>query len=168
VEQACRTLCEAGEDRALLPRSQNTEKRVTDDEYGKKPSHHRGCKYPAFKSQTCVAHKGYGAEMQGAEKCTCRSKVIQQQSEFIKRGKKMTHLLEQAVNAARNLPKAMQDDLAQMMMMFTASGHALAPLTDEENDALDRSEASANKGIFASEAEVEAVWAKPRRKAETL
>lgn len=80
----------------------------------------------------------------------------------------MTHLLEQAVNAARNLPQAMQDDLARMMMMFSASGNALVPLTEEEHEALDRSEASANKGIFASDAEVEAVWAKPRRKAEAL
>lgn len=74
----------------------------------------------------------------------------------------MSHLLEQAVNAARNLPQAMQDDLARMMMMFSASGSVLAPLTQEENAALDRSEASADKGIFASDAEVEAVWAKQR------
>lgn len=72
----------------------------------------------------------------------------------------MTKLLEQAMESARRLPPAMQDDLARVMFSFVGEEGQAAPLTPEEDEALARSEAAAANGDFATEAEVRAVWAK--------
>jgi hypothetical protein len=72
----------------------------------------------------------------------------------------MTKLLEQAVEAARGLPAAMQDDIARIMLEFAAGELPVVQLTPEEDAALARSEASAARGEFATEAEVRAVWSK--------
>jgi predicted transcriptional regulator len=72
----------------------------------------------------------------------------------------MTKLLEQAFKAAQNLPSAMQDDLARIVLQFTGEEQAVIQLTPEEDAALARSEAAAARGEFATDAEVRAVWSK--------
>jgi hypothetical protein len=72
----------------------------------------------------------------------------------------MTELLEQAVRSARQLPPAMQDDLARLMLVFAGEPEAPYVLSPEEDESLGLSEAAAARGEFATEAEVRAVWAK--------
>jgi hypothetical protein len=72
----------------------------------------------------------------------------------------MTKLLDQALEAARSLPPAMQDDMARMMMLFAGGEQPVVQLAPEEDAALARSEAAAARGEFATDAEVRAVWSK--------
>lgn len=76
----------------------------------------------------------------------------------------MTKLLEQAIEAARKLPPDEQDDIARAIMRLAGTAEA-APLalTPEEREAIARSKAAAARGEFATDDEVRAVWAKPRR-----
>jgi hypothetical protein len=76
----------------------------------------------------------------------------------------MTKLLEQAIEAARRLPPAEQDDIARAIIQL-AGGSEDAPvqLTPDERDAIARSKAAAARGDFASDEEVRAVWAKHGR-----
>ncbi|MBI1868528.1 MAG: hypothetical protein HYS06_09590 [Methylocystis sp.] len=72
----------------------------------------------------------------------------------------MTKLLDQALEAARSLPPAMQDEMARMMMLFAGGEQPVVPLAPEEDAALARSEAAAARGEFATDAEAPAVWSK--------
>jgi hypothetical protein len=72
----------------------------------------------------------------------------------------MTKLLDQALEAARGLPPAMQDDMARIMLQFAGDEQPVLELTPEEDAALARSEAAAARGEFATDAEVRAVWSK--------
>lgn len=72
----------------------------------------------------------------------------------------MTKLLDQALEAARSLPPAMQDDMARMMLLFAGDEQPVVQLAPEENAALARSDAAAARGEFATDAEVRAVWSK--------
>ena|SRR5712671_2523836 len=72
----------------------------------------------------------------------------------------MTKLLEKALEAARALPPAMQDDLARIVLQFASDERPILQLTPEEDAALARSEAAAVRGEFATEAAVRAVWSK--------
>jgi len=78
----------------------------------------------------------------------------------------MTQLLEQALKAAQNLPQAMQDDLARMMLMFSKVEQFPILLSQEEDEAIARAENSAEKGLFATEEAIAAVWSKPRKSPE--
>lgn len=68
----------------------------------------------------------------------------------------MTELLDQALRSALRLSPAMQDELARVILNFAEP----TPLTQSELEALDRSEAAAARGDFATDEEVRAVWAK--------
>lgn len=73
----------------------------------------------------------------------------------------MTELLERAIARVRALPEAMQDDAARMLLLF--AGEANEPvyrLTPEEEADLARSLAQAERGEFATDEQVRAVWAK--------
>ncbi len=72
----------------------------------------------------------------------------------------MTKLLEQAVEAARALPPAMQDELARVLLQFAGEDQPVIQLTAEERAALDLSQAAAARGEFATDDQVRAVWAK--------
>jgi hypothetical protein len=72
----------------------------------------------------------------------------------------MTKLLDQAVRSARQLPPAMQDDLARVMLSFADGDQSPIELNREEDEALARAEAAAARGEFAVDADVEAVWAR--------
>ena len=76
----------------------------------------------------------------------------------------MTKLLEQAIATARALPPGEQDDIARAILQL-AGADDVEPvkLSPEERAAILRSKAAAERGEFASDDEVRAVWAKHGR-----
>jgi hypothetical protein len=72
----------------------------------------------------------------------------------------MTILLEKALESARRLSPAMQDDVARVILSFAGEDGPVVMLTPEEDEALALSEAAAARGEFATDAEVRRVWAK--------
>jgi predicted transcriptional regulator len=72
----------------------------------------------------------------------------------------MTKLLEQAFEAARNLPPAMQNDMARVVMAMTGEEMPAVQLTPEEEASFDESLAQAERGEFATDDQVRAIWAK--------
>ena len=73
----------------------------------------------------------------------------------------MTKLLDQAVEAVRNLSPEAQDDIAQLVLRLGgADAEPPVPLTPEEQAAIAASKAVAAGGEFASDEQAQAVWAK--------
>jgi hypothetical protein len=73
----------------------------------------------------------------------------------------MTKLLDEALEAVRRLPSRDQDDIARAIMQLTGSGPpAPIVLSPEEREAIARSKAAGNRGEFATDEQVRAVWAK--------
>ena len=72
----------------------------------------------------------------------------------------MTKLLEQAVAAVRGLPSEMQDDLARMLMQFAGADQPAVRLSADEEASFDESLAQADRGEFATDDQVRAIWAK--------
>jgi len=73
----------------------------------------------------------------------------------------MTKLLDQALEAARNLPPETQDDIARVVLQLAgAEDETPVPLTPEERAAIRASKAAAARGEFATDEQVRAVWAK--------
>ena len=72
----------------------------------------------------------------------------------------MTELLDKAVQTARALEPAVQDEIARMMLDYAKDGNALYQFSAEEAAELDEAEAAAARGDFATDAEVQALWAK--------
>jgi hypothetical protein len=73
----------------------------------------------------------------------------------------MTKLLDEAVEVVRRLPSNDQDDIARAIIQLAGSELA-APviLSPEEREAIARSRAAAGRGEFATDEQVQAVWAK--------
>jgi hypothetical protein len=73
----------------------------------------------------------------------------------------MTKLLDRALEAARNLSPAEQDDIAHVILRLAGvDDEPPLTLTPEEKAAIERSKAAAASGEFASDQEVQAVWDK--------
>ena len=74
----------------------------------------------------------------------------------------MTQLLDQALEAARNLPASAQDEIARIVLQLAGADDATPPiaLSPEERAAILASQAAAARGEFATDDEVRAVWAK--------
>ncbi|QGM97956.1 hypothetical protein [Methylocystis parvus] len=72
----------------------------------------------------------------------------------------MTKLLDEAFQAARSLPPAMQDDLARVIMAMTGEAPCVIQLTAEEEASFEESFAEAERGDFATDEEIRAIWAK--------
>ena len=73
----------------------------------------------------------------------------------------MTKLLDQALEAARTLPPAAQDDIARVVLRLAgADDEVPVPPTPEEEAAVAASQAAAARGEFATDDDVRAVWAK--------
>lgn len=73
----------------------------------------------------------------------------------------MTELLKKAIEAARKLSAAEQDDIARAILELAGSGDAEpVELTDEERQAIARSKEAAARGEFATDEQVRAVWSK--------
>jgi predicted transcriptional regulator len=72
----------------------------------------------------------------------------------------MTRLLKQAVEAVSVLPEDVQDDLARMLLQLAGVEQPPYELTPEEGADIDASLAEAERGEFATDDEVRAMWAK--------
>jgi hypothetical protein len=75
----------------------------------------------------------------------------------------MTKLLEQAVEKVQALPREMQDQAARMLLAYAGDEEPILALTPEEEADLIEAQAEMQRGEFASDAEVEAVFAKYRQ-----
>lgn len=74
----------------------------------------------------------------------------------------MAALLDKALEAARKLPPAAQDEIARLVLRLVDAGEqeAPVPLTSEERAAIAGSRSAAGRDEFATEEQVRAVWAK--------
>ena len=72
----------------------------------------------------------------------------------------MTELLERAVETVRALPPAAQDALARFLLQLAGDDETVIPLTAEEEASLEESLAQAERGEFATDEQVRAIWAK--------
>jgi hypothetical protein len=72
----------------------------------------------------------------------------------------MTKLLEHALETVRGLPPEMQDELARMLLLFAGEEQPLVQLTAEEEASFAESLAQAERGEFATDDQVRAIWKK--------
>jgi hypothetical protein len=73
----------------------------------------------------------------------------------------MTKLLDKALEAVRLLPPDDQDKIARVIMQLAGSDlPAPVPLSPEEREAIGHSKGAAARGEFATDEQVQAVWAK--------
>jgi hypothetical protein len=72
----------------------------------------------------------------------------------------MTDLLDRAIEAARGLPAAMQDEIARLVLQLAGDDEPLVVLTADERAAIACSKAAAVRGEFATDKQVRAVWGK--------
>ena len=75
----------------------------------------------------------------------------------------MIKVLERAIERVRALPKKEQELAAQMLESIAGDDSEVYELTEEEHQLLDEALASVERGEFASEADVEAAFAKYRK-----
>ncbi len=71
----------------------------------------------------------------------------------------MTIALDHAIELAKTLPPEAQDELANLILAF-AEGEPTIELSPEEEEWLQESLDQADRGEFASDEEVAAIWAK--------
>jgi hypothetical protein len=71
----------------------------------------------------------------------------------------MTIALDHAIELAKTLPPEAQDELANLILAF-AEGEPTIELSPEEEAWLQESLDQADRGEFASDDEVKAMWAK--------
>ena len=72
----------------------------------------------------------------------------------------MTDLLEQAVERVRALPPDTQDEFARVLLRLAGDDRTIYRLTADEEASLATSLGQAERGEFASDDQVRAVWAK--------
>ena len=73
----------------------------------------------------------------------------------------MTKLLDQALEVARSLPSDAQDDIARIVLQLAGAGDAPpVALSGDERAAIAASKDAAARGEFATDAQVQAIWAK--------
>jgi predicted transcriptional regulator len=72
----------------------------------------------------------------------------------------MTRLFEQAIETVSSLPDEVQDDLARVLLQLAGVEQPAHKLTPQEQADLDASLAEAQRGEFATDEDVRAVWAK--------
>jgi hypothetical protein len=72
----------------------------------------------------------------------------------------MTTLLDMAIEASRDLPAELQDELARIMLTFVNEGQDVYVLTPEEEADLDEAEREVKRGEITTEGEVRLLLAK--------
>jgi hypothetical protein len=72
----------------------------------------------------------------------------------------MTKLLEQAVATVRGLPPEVQDDLARILLQLAGKDQPVVQLSTADEASFAESLAQADRGEFATDEQVRAVWAK--------
>lgn len=76
-------------------------------------------------------------------------------------GERMTKLMDEAIESLRHkVPPELQDDVARAVMELVGTDQAAYELTPEEEAELAESEAEADRGEFATDEQVRAIWAK--------
>lgn len=71
-----------------------------------------------------------------------------------------TELLEKAFAVVRMMPARSQDKIARIMLAATENDEEPYVLTPEEEEAVAEGRAAAARGEFATDEEMEALWAK--------
>ena len=71
----------------------------------------------------------------------------------------MTELLERAVEAARGLDPATQDEIARLVLQLAGDDEPQIASSDDERAVIARSKAAAARGEFATDEQAPAVWA---------
>jgi hypothetical protein len=75
----------------------------------------------------------------------------------------MTKLLDRAIEAAKELPAEMQDEIAEILLRFMGEDDGeVYQLTPEEEADLEEADREIERGEIATEEEVRAMWAKYR------
>ncbi|ABD89655.1 hypothetical protein [Rhodopseudomonas palustris] len=72
----------------------------------------------------------------------------------------MTTLLDQAVASLRDLPAETQDALARLLLQFAGVDQPPLEMSAEETASFDESLAQAERGEFATDEQLRAIWAK--------
>jgi hypothetical protein len=72
----------------------------------------------------------------------------------------MTKLFERAVETVRGLPAETQDELARLLLQLAGEDQPIVQLTAEEEASLEESIQQTERGEFATDEEVRAIWAK--------
>jgi hypothetical protein len=72
----------------------------------------------------------------------------------------MTKLLDRAIEAARELPAEMQDEIARVMLTLVDKSDSLHQLTAEEEASFAKSLDQAARREFAPAEQVQAIWSK--------
>jgi hypothetical protein len=72
----------------------------------------------------------------------------------------MTKLLERAFATVRGLSPEMQDELARMLLQLAGEDQPVLGLSAEDEASFDKSLAQAERGEFATDEQVRAIWAK--------
>lgn len=72
----------------------------------------------------------------------------------------MTRLLDQAIESVRELSADRQDELARLLLQLAGIEQPTLDLTPEEAASFDESMGQAERGEFASDEQVRAIWAK--------
>lgn len=75
-------------------------------------------------------------------------------------GTLMTQLLDQAFQTHRSLPPETQDALAQILLQLAGDDRSFVQLSAEEEAPFDLSFAQAERGEFATDEQVKAIWKK--------
>ena len=72
----------------------------------------------------------------------------------------MTKLLEDAMDRVRALPPDLQDEIARLVLSLVGDEDGPVVLTPQKDAAIARSMEAAERGEFATDAQLRAVWAK--------
>jgi hypothetical protein len=72
----------------------------------------------------------------------------------------MTALLDHAIKRVRALPPEDQDEMARVLLRMTGVDDDVYVLNPEEQASLEKSLEEAERGAFASDEQVRAIWAK--------
>jgi hypothetical protein len=74
----------------------------------------------------------------------------------------MTDLLEQAIASLRELPESVQDEAAELLLVFAAKHLPPEALDRETRAAIEEGIAQANRGEFVSDEEMAAFFSRHR------
>jgi hypothetical protein len=72
----------------------------------------------------------------------------------------MTELLERAVETLRGLPPEAQDALARILLQLAGDDPSIVRLSADEEESFKTSLLEAERGEFATDDEIRAIWAK--------
>ena len=70
----------------------------------------------------------------------------------------MTKLLDEAIERARALPEADQDQVAEVLMAVVQKSRAACRLTEEQAETVRRTQDAVRQGAIASDDDMDALW----------